>query len=68
MNQTTYECVFNFQDATCRVESWPSCGIGMFRDGFWINADYEFTTGIDSKYWIPPHAIKFIEKRVREVL
>lgn len=30
--------------------------------GFWINADYEHTTGSDCKYWIPPNRIICVEK------
>lgn len=66
MKETIYICVFNFRNATVRVES--DKGIDAFQCGFWINSDMEYTVGSDCKYWIPPHAIKFIEKEVRSVL
>lgn len=66
MKETFYNCVFNFRDTIVRVDSTK--GIDAFRDGFWINSDMEYTVGSDCKYWIPPHAIKFIEKEVRSVL
>ena len=37
-------------------------GLDAFRNGFWINAELDYTYGQDSKYWIPPNMIQFIQK------
>lgn len=39
-------------------------GIEDFKDGFWINDDAKLTKGSDARYWIPPHAIRYIAKDV----
>ena len=62
MSYTLYTAVFTFRDMTLRVDTEQ--GIGEFCDGFWIDADYDLTRGEGAKYWIPPSAIKFIEKTV----
>lgn len=40
-------------------------GLDAFIYGFWLDREYGFTTGADSRYWVPPHAISVI---VREPL
>ena len=35
------------------------------KDGFWVDRTFNFTVGQEAVYWIPPSAIKYIEK-VRE--
>lgn len=66
MNETFYICVFKFRDMTCCVETTK--GIDAFCDGFWVNSDMEYTVGSDCLYWIPPTAIKHIEKEIRGLL
>lgn len=66
MNETFYICIFKFRDMTCQVETTK--GIDAFRDGFWVNSDMEYTVGSDCLYWIPPNAIKFIQKQIRGLL
>ena len=53
-----YVCRFVFQVKQLEVE-----GTMEMRDGFWINAEFERTTGSDCKYWIPPSQILYIEKK-----
>ena len=33
------------------------------KDGFWINMKFEFTRVSDSRHWIPPSRILYIEKK-----
>ena len=40
-------------------EPW---GIPDIRDGFWVNEEYEITSGSDAKYWIPPSQIMAVRK------
>jgi hypothetical protein len=56
---TRYLCYFQF-----RGKDWTaSSGNGPreFSEGFWIDENYQFTKGMDAKFWIPPHQIHYIE-------
>ncbi len=56
---TTYRCYFEWNGKSRWVES--DNGPSAFTGGFWINEDSALTTGMDAKYWIPPHRIKYVE-------
>lgn len=56
----TYECVFDFEAKYIRVRSEK--GIAVFSQGFWINAEHEYTVGEDCLWWIPPHRVLYIKK------
>ena len=55
-----YRCEYTFKDKM-RV-AYSRDGIAVFKDGFWINEAYQFTTADDCRYWIPPNAIQYIAK------
>jgi hypothetical protein len=38
-----------------------------FKDGFWVDADFKYSYDNDRKYWIPPHAVKFVEIEHRTI-
>lgn len=60
MLTTTYLCHFTFKgkDLIVGCHDGPSA----FSEGFWINASYRFTKASDCKFWIPPTAIRYVEK------
>jgi hypothetical protein len=39
--------------------------LAELKDGFWVNEGGLFTCGGDAAYWVPPSAIRLIEKLVR---
>lgn len=42
--------------------------IEPFKDGFWVTEDFKYTYDQDDMmYWVPPHAIKYVKKEVREL-
>ena len=53
-------CEFEFKRRTYRVRS--EGGLVDFKDGFWINDEWEFTKGVDARYWIPPSKILYVAK------
>lgn len=55
---TKYTCYYEFDREPRSVQSLN--GLAVFRDGFWIDSDCRLTTGLDARYWIPPHKIEFI--------
>lgn len=55
-----YACNFiDFSDVQSFVVSEK---IEDFKEGFWLNRTFEFTTGDDAHYWIPPGRITYVEK------
>lgn len=54
-----YVCAFRFNlmERKTRAEC-----IAYFKEGFWINEEYQITLGDDCKFWIPPSQISYIEK------
>ena len=56
----TYRCYFSFRGNPLAVDSDE--GVASFKEGFWITGTGQFTKGADCQYWIPPHAIWYIEK------
>ena len=59
--KTIYRCYYKFGDYSNNYVEGTQ-GPSMFKDGFWINKDFEYTNGDDCKFWIPPAGIKYIEK------
>lgn len=61
-----YHCVFKFEHPNLHggneLVTVTGHAIRDFTEGFWITRDLEFTTASDCVYWIPPSAIKYIEK------
>jgi hypothetical protein len=55
-----YWCYYTFQGK--REMTSSENGLQVFRDGFWINNEGDFTTGEDAKIWIPPSKIDYIVK------
>lgn len=59
-----YYCHFVLKDAVGGPDSHMVAvseqGPSAFAGGFWLTEKYQFTTGLDNVYWIPPHCIKFI--------
>lgn len=37
-----------------------------FKDGFWVNSNYQLTKGSDCIYWIPPSQIVYVQKQQDE--
>lgn len=58
--KTVYHCHFRLEGETYVASS--DKGLDAFVSGFWINDSSEVTTGSDATTWIPPHAIRYIEK------
>jgi hypothetical protein len=58
---TIYRCEFQFPRGEIRPAR-SSDGIDAFRNGFWIDKDYQYTKGGDNVYWIPPTRILYIQK------
>lgn len=57
------ECVFNCPPVVCQLTvRIRANAISQFKDGFWINNKFEFTTDLGGKYWIPPSQILYIKK------
>jgi hypothetical protein len=56
---TRYLCYFEFRGQDWTAAS--SCGPRVFREGFWIDENCQYTTGMDAKFWIPPHKIHYVE-------
>ncbi len=54
-----YICIFEFKGRELQAES--SEGAWVFKQGFWINGDLQYTGNSDSRFWIPPHKISYIE-------
>lgn len=39
-----------------------------FKNGFWVTENFEFTfDDDDKKYWIPPHAIKYVLRDIKDI-
>jgi hypothetical protein len=61
-----YHCTFKFEHPSLRGGNEMVTVVGSalrdFSDGFWITKDLEFTKVSDNVFWIPPSAIKYIEK------
>ncbi|MDB6104119.1 MAG: hypothetical protein JWO52_4118 [Gammaproteobacteria bacterium] len=56
---TTYLCRFEFDGR--QYVARTKQGHRTFSEGFWIDANYQFTMGLDGRFWIPPHKISHIE-------
>jgi len=56
-----YCCCFEYAAAIFQVES--TRGISVFKDGFWLNPEWQLTNGMDACTWIPPHRILYIKKK-----
>jgi hypothetical protein len=62
---TLYRCEFSF-----KVPGLPAAdyhvssdkGIAYFKDGFWVDQNLKLNVASKSRYWIPPHAIRYIAK------
>ena len=64
---TKYDC--HFKCVPLGLDRWHTVtsekGIAFFKDGFWLDKDFEKYDGIgDCKYWIAPSQIEYIEKTV----
>jgi hypothetical protein len=59
-----YKCLYYFRGEFAWQTSFD--GIDVFKYGFWLDKNFELTKGLDAKYWIPPSAIKYIEKESHE--
>lgn len=62
--KVVYVCEFRMDAAFMHVEG---DSIADFKDGFWINDNYELTVSSDAKYWMPPSSIIRITKE-RELI
>lgn len=41
----------------------PYClSIGIAKEGFWVNEDWQYTVGSDAAMWIPPAIIRLVTK------
>ena len=62
MIKTNYRCRFILEASWGVMETYvPS--IGDIKDGFWVNNNYQFTTGSDCDYWVPPASILYVRKQ-----
>ena len=59
MWKMVYVCEFRIDTAYMHVEG---DSIADFKDGFWLNNNYEFTKGADAVTWMPPSSIIRISK------
>ena len=59
MWKIVYRCEFMMGGCPMHVEG---SSILDFKDGFWLNDNYEFTKGSDAETWMPPSSIIRIRK------
>lgn len=57
--KTRYRCEFSMHGISRHVSA---DSLAELKDGFWITAQYGYTTGIKARYWIPPSQIFYIAK------
>ena len=60
VNKTHYRCEFRWKSGVAYVHSDE--GIAAFKDGFWLDAFFNYTKGGKCCYWIPPSQILYIQK------
>lgn len=56
---TRFVCKCTVDGTSCWISS--ANGIYEFKDGFYVDGEYELSTFKDAKYWVPPHKIEYIE-------
>lgn len=57
----TYICKFTLSGTTYRIVS--TSGLYLFIHGFYLDTDFELSSNMNAKYWVPPHKIDYIEIR-----
>jgi len=63
MTRTMYRVEFLFNGRDYHFSVPPDVyGIEDFSGGFWVDRNFQFTKGSDCRFWVPPHAIKYIAK------
>jgi hypothetical protein len=55
-----YECYFNSYGAGILTTTIPD--IATAKEGFWVDRFWEYTTGSDNTWWIPPSAVVCVRK------
>ena len=58
--KSIYRCEFIFRG--CQYCVRHDGDVEDLTNGFWINADLQFTDKSDFKYWIPPSKIEYISR------
>lgn len=39
-----------------------------FKSGFWVTENFEYTSVEEErKYWVPPHAIKYVNREIKDI-
>ncbi len=56
-----YRCVFEILKSS-KLHHAEAESLDRLKDGFWVDYKFEYTTGFDCAYWIPPSRILYIEK------
>ena len=57
---TRYVCYFKIDELTKTSTDIPD--IATAQHGFWVDGCFEYTTGSDCEYWIPPGAVLYVQK------
>ena len=58
-----YRCEYNASDIVSNPRRYVRVDtLADVKDGFWLNPYYEFTKGEDACFWIPPSAIRYVQK------
>jgi hypothetical protein len=63
-----YVCHYEFEGHVqkCFNDKYAIQGVFDYKDGFWVDSNFNFTKGSDGRYWIPPSRIYYVGKQVIE--
>lgn len=65
MNETKYRC-FYIMDGLVGPKDTIIPDIASVSGGFWVNSKFEYTTGSDCQYWLPPASILYVRKSIEK--
>ena len=65
MNETKYRC-FYIMDGLVGPKDTIIPDIASVSGGFWVNSKFEYTTGSDCLYWLPPASILYVRKSIEK--
>jgi len=65
MNETKYRC-FYIMDGLVGPKDTIIPDIASVSGGFWVNSKFEYTTGSDCRYWLPPASILYVRKSIEK--
>lgn len=60
--QTRYACTFEIHGRVWTTYAGRGLGLWDYKEGFWIDEHHQFAVVGNERYWVPPAAIKYVEK------